>query len=284
MFERYTEKARRAVFSARYEASHSGSPAIEDHHLLLGIFREDRRAFRWIPEAQSLEVIRQQVESWISPGPKIPPSVDLPLSDAAKRVLRRAQDEADRMNSKPIGTKHLFLALLGEADSRIGKFLLEIGGDAEKFGSQYADEPTEEATPSSFDRVRKRGLPVLPTTSIHGQQHPLPVALAVANRLRRQPFHWREPPWKPRDVVRERKTGKLSLDLRLAEDATHFELEKSGWKIDHCVVCNWELFEAADRPEHGNGYTNGRDWICTECFERFWDRPDFISGAFSEIT
>ncbi len=29
MFERYTEKARRAIFFARYEASQSGSPYIE---------------------------------------------------------------------------------------------------------------------------------------------------------------------------------------------------------------------------------------------------------------
>ena len=42
MFERYTEKARRAIFFARYEASQFGSPVIETEHLLLGLLREDR--------------------------------------------------------------------------------------------------------------------------------------------------------------------------------------------------------------------------------------------------
>ena len=42
MFERYTEKARRVIFFARYEASHYGSPFIETEHLLLGIMREYR--------------------------------------------------------------------------------------------------------------------------------------------------------------------------------------------------------------------------------------------------
>jgi ATP-dependent Clp protease ATP-binding subunit ClpC len=43
MFERYTEKARRVIFFARYEATQYGNPYIETEHLLLGLFREDRR-------------------------------------------------------------------------------------------------------------------------------------------------------------------------------------------------------------------------------------------------
>ena len=42
MFERYTEKARRSIFFARYEASQFGSPVIDTEHLLLGLLREDK--------------------------------------------------------------------------------------------------------------------------------------------------------------------------------------------------------------------------------------------------
>ena len=42
MFERFTEKARRVIFFARYEASQFGSPYIESEHLLLGVVREDK--------------------------------------------------------------------------------------------------------------------------------------------------------------------------------------------------------------------------------------------------
>jgi hypothetical protein len=42
MFERYTEKARRTIFFARYEASQFGSPYIETEHILLGLLREGR--------------------------------------------------------------------------------------------------------------------------------------------------------------------------------------------------------------------------------------------------
>ena len=42
MFERYTEKARRAVLFARFEASQSASPAIEPEHMLLGVLRDNK--------------------------------------------------------------------------------------------------------------------------------------------------------------------------------------------------------------------------------------------------
>jgi hypothetical protein len=57
---------------------------------------------------------------------------------------------------------------------------------------------------------------------------------------------------------------------------------QQGWKKDHCVVCRWELYEAED--EHGTGYTNGRTWLCMECYERFVQRPDFFSSSQSEMT
>ena len=42
MFERYTEKARRVIFFARYEASQFGCSCIETEHLVLGVRREGK--------------------------------------------------------------------------------------------------------------------------------------------------------------------------------------------------------------------------------------------------
>jgi hypothetical protein len=50
MFERYTEKARRVIFFSRYEASQFGSPKIDTEHLLLGLIREDKALYRWLPK------------------------------------------------------------------------------------------------------------------------------------------------------------------------------------------------------------------------------------------
>src|ERR1700756_5121767 len=42
MFERYSEKARRTIFFARYETSRLGGSEIETEHILLGLFRENK--------------------------------------------------------------------------------------------------------------------------------------------------------------------------------------------------------------------------------------------------
>jgi hypothetical protein len=45
MFERYTEKARRVIFFARYEASRYGSREIATEHLFLGLSRRRTQGF-----------------------------------------------------------------------------------------------------------------------------------------------------------------------------------------------------------------------------------------------
>src|SRR5258708_32703904 len=117
MFERYTEKARRAVFFARYEASQFGSPYIETEHLLLGILREDKTLTNtFLHSLASVESIRKQIEKRTLVREKVSTSVDLPLSNECKRILVYAAEEAEHLSHKFIGTRHLFLAVLREAD------------------------------------------------------------------------------------------------------------------------------------------------------------------------
>ena len=64
MFERYTERARRVLFFARYEASQLGSISIETEHLLLGLIREGKGLTSRIFARShlSLETIRKEIE------------------------------------------------------------------------------------------------------------------------------------------------------------------------------------------------------------------------------
>jgi ATP-dependent Clp protease ATP-binding subunit ClpC len=116
MFERYTEKARRVIFFARYEASQLGSTNIETEHLLLGLVREDKAlAHRFLRSSHSsFESIRRQVEGHTTIRENVSTSVDLPLSDECKRVLAFAHGEAEALGHKHIGTEHLLLGLLRE--------------------------------------------------------------------------------------------------------------------------------------------------------------------------
>ena len=129
MFERYTEKARRVIFFARYEASQFGAPAIEPEHLLLGLMREDKTlTARFLARAQaSLESIRKEIEGRAPLREKISTSVELPLAPETKRVLQYAHEESDRLQHRHIGTEHLLLGLLREERSMAADILFERG-------------------------------------------------------------------------------------------------------------------------------------------------------------
>jgi ATP-dependent Clp protease ATP-binding subunit ClpC len=129
MFERYTEKARRVIFFARYEASQFGAPAIEPEHLLLGLMREDKTLTgRFFPRASvNIEAIRKEIEGRTLLREKISTSVELPLAPETKRVLAYAHEESDRLQHRHIGTEHLLLGLLREDRSMAAEILFERG-------------------------------------------------------------------------------------------------------------------------------------------------------------
>ncbi len=128
MFERYTEKARRAIFFARYEASQYGSPTIETEHLLLGIFREDHKLVRrFLDQKGGAQSLRDEIESHIKRGERISTSVEVPLTPECKRILNLAAAEGERMGTKHVGTEHLLLGMLQEPNCFGARLLASRG-------------------------------------------------------------------------------------------------------------------------------------------------------------
>ena len=130
MFERYTEKARRVIFFARYEALQYGSLVISPEHILLGLMREDKTmSARFFPFRSGLTVdaIRRDVESRIVLREKMPQSAELHLAPETKRILAFAREESERLRSRTIGTEHLLLGLMREERSIAAEILFEQG-------------------------------------------------------------------------------------------------------------------------------------------------------------
>src|SRR6266852_3046803 len=129
MFERYTERARRVLFFARYEASQLGSVSIETEHLLLGLIREGKGLTSRIFARShlSLENIRKEIEGRTVFREKVSTSVEIPFSAETKRVLQFAAEEADRLLHNYIGTEHLLLGILREERSVAASILMEKG-------------------------------------------------------------------------------------------------------------------------------------------------------------
>ena len=139
MFERYTEKARRVIFFARYEASQYGSPVIDTEHILLGLLREDKALMhRYAGLIQSGTEIRTEIEKVIQRGAPIATSVEVPLSADSKKILNLAGEEADRLGHRHIGTEHVLLGILRLPDSLAGKLLISRGARQNAIREQIA--------------------------------------------------------------------------------------------------------------------------------------------------
>lgn len=130
MFERYTERARRSIFFARYEASQFGESYISPEHLLLGILRDSHVVKEAIGGAKVADEIRIRVEKSKQIRERISTSVDIPLDFPSKRALAYAAEEADGLNQRAISEVHLVLGLL-RADSFVAQLLKEYGVGAE---------------------------------------------------------------------------------------------------------------------------------------------------------
>jgi hypothetical protein len=133
LFERYTERARRSIFFARYEASLLGTMEITCEELLLGILREDKTVAIQL-ETGALEAIRKELEQLAPPkGERVPTSVDLQVGKQMREALKFAADEADAMHHKHIEAAHLALGLLRVEDSLAAKLLRKYGMDYEQY-------------------------------------------------------------------------------------------------------------------------------------------------------
>jgi ATP-dependent Clp protease ATP-binding subunit ClpC len=129
VFERFTERAGRILFFARYEASQFGSPSIDTEHLLLGLLREGHglmaRVFaNW---HLSFEEMRRRIESSIEHRGKISTSIEMPFTLDAKRVLEYAIQEADRLASREVGSAQLLIGILRVEHSLPARLMTEVG-------------------------------------------------------------------------------------------------------------------------------------------------------------
>jgi ATP-dependent Clp protease ATP-binding subunit ClpA len=158
MFERYTERARRVLFFARYEASQLGSVSIETEHLLLGLIREGKglTARIFARSHLSLESIRKEIEGRSVFREKVSTSVEIPFSAETKRVLGFAAEESDRLLHNYIGTEHLLLGILREEGSIAASVLMDKGMRLDTVREDIVQLLKEPETKSHGDVVVER--------------------------------------------------------------------------------------------------------------------------------
>ncbi len=129
MFEKYNEKARRALFFARYEASKLGSKVIESEHVLLGVLREGEEIIKEIFSRFNVKAddVRREIEGDRIFVERVSSTQELPLSEESKKILAYASHEAESMMHPYVGTEHLLIGILRVEGSVAARILTSSG-------------------------------------------------------------------------------------------------------------------------------------------------------------
>jgi ATP-dependent Clp protease ATP-binding subunit ClpC len=146
MFQRFTDRARRAVYLAQEEARLLRHNYVGTEHLLLGLLYEGQgvaaRALE--PLGITVQDVRRQVEEIIGRGQQAHPG-HIPFTPRAKKTLELSLREALALGHNYVGTEHLLLGLLREGHGVAAQVLAGAG--------------------ASHDLVRERVVEVLASTS-----------------------------------------------------------------------------------------------------------------------
>ena len=127
MFERFTDRARRAVVLAQEEARELGHDHVGTEHILLGMLRDGTGVAAGALTSLGLtwESAREAVEA--NAGGSQAPRDRIPFTARAKRSLELALREALQLGYDYIGTEHILLGLIHDDKSMAARILNGLG-------------------------------------------------------------------------------------------------------------------------------------------------------------
>jgi ATP-dependent Clp protease ATP-binding subunit ClpA len=136
-FDRFTERARKAITLAQEEAQRFNHNYIGTEHILLGLVREGDGVAGQVLQDMGIELtkIRRAVEFIIGRGERQVMG-EIGLTPRAKKVIELAVDEARRLGHHYIGTEHLLLGLILEGEGIAAGVLESLGISLERVRTQ----------------------------------------------------------------------------------------------------------------------------------------------------
>jgi ATP-dependent Clp protease ATP-binding subunit ClpC len=149
MFERFSDRARRAVVLAQEEARNLKHGYIGTEHILLGLIAESQGlAARALQQnGIDLSVVRAEVIAITESGTSSPAG-HIPFTPRAKKVLELSLREALQLGHSYIGTEHILLGLIREGEGVAAQVLSKMNVDFTKMRStitellnESSDEP-----------------------------------------------------------------------------------------------------------------------------------------------
>ena len=137
--ERFTQRASTAITKAHDAAMGMGHSYVGTEHLLLGIIREGEGLGARILTDNALTdaVLTRMVTETVGRG--VPGAPEQGLSPRARHVIELAAEDANRLGHCYVGTEHILMGILREADSAGARIIVAAGGDLNKIYTDIMD-------------------------------------------------------------------------------------------------------------------------------------------------
>jgi ATP-dependent Clp protease ATP-binding subunit ClpC len=118
MFDKFTNRAKQVIKLAKKEAQRLNHNYLGTEHVLLGLLKLGQGIAVNVLRNFNLdyETVRAEIEKLIGFGPEIQVYGDPALTGKVKKVFEFSNEEAASLNHNYVGTEHLLLALLRQAD------------------------------------------------------------------------------------------------------------------------------------------------------------------------
>src|SRR5437773_948136 len=156
--ERFTEKAQEAFQEAQEIMHGQHHTQLDVEHIFLAMLRQREgltgRALERL--GVDLEMVSQRVERELEKSPKVYGQYgygsQVYITPRTQRLVKRAEEEATRLNDQYVGTEHLLIAISGEREGASSRILNSFGIDQERIyqalmdirGNQRSDDPGAE--------------------------------------------------------------------------------------------------------------------------------------------
>ena len=160
----FTERVRKVLAMAREEAARLHHEYVGTEHILLGLIREGGGVAAAVLDDLAVDSnrLQQRVDAIVKHGsPSANPRQDLPYTSRAKKVLELAMAESRELHHSYVGTEHLLLGLLREAQGIAAQALTEAGVDLERARAEVlrllgAPDEAEQRRQSLMSRLHDR--------------------------------------------------------------------------------------------------------------------------------
>jgi ATP-dependent Clp protease ATP-binding subunit ClpC len=145
-FERFTERAQDAAARAYEILQRYGHNQVDTEHILLALIEQPDGVIPQILEKLNVntDTIRYRLDELLKATPRAgvydgAGTGQVFITPRVKRIIDRANEEANRLKDEYISTEHIFLAILSEKRTAVDRMLSEVGITREKVEAMIRD-------------------------------------------------------------------------------------------------------------------------------------------------